>query len=111
MARGTDDPSQRLPGQVDQRHRQFVDVAELAIEAVRGDAGLARDLAQAEAGHAAMRADQAQGGGQQVLAGNRGLADRRVRCRRWSRGWRLGSRQASRKAGPDHIGIRQCTTV
>jgi hypothetical protein len=72
--RRADDLAQRLPGQVDQRHRQLVDVAELPVEAVGRDAGLARDLAQAQAGHAAVRPDQAQRRRQQVVARNRGLA-------------------------------------
>jgi hypothetical protein len=74
VARLADDLSQRAAGQVDQRHRQFVHVAELAVEAVRRDAGFTRHFTQAERGHAAVRAHQLQRRGQQILARNRGLA-------------------------------------
>jgi hypothetical protein len=76
------------PGQVDQRHRQFVHVAELAIEAVRRDAGLAGDLAQAEAW---TRCDAGRPVSGRPPAGPRGKSTPCGRGR-WSslvRGWRL----------------------
>ena len=91
-----DDRAQRSAGALDEGDGQFVDVAEVAIEAVGRDPGLARDFAQAQGGDAAVGAEQGHRRRDQVLARYRrpaaeaaagerfgivhGMGDRRVCC-------------------------------